>query len=72
MIFDTDIFIWIQRGNQKAAKLVDLSSERYLFIHILNFCRPQETGGSRITSMTSFHHLVLQRFPSRKMSAIVP
>ena len=32
MIFDTDIFIWVQRGNQKAAKLISHEKERYLSI----------------------------------------
>jgi predicted nucleic acid-binding protein len=33
MIFDTDIFIWIQRGNKRAAKLINRSKERFLSIY---------------------------------------
>ena len=32
MIFDTDVFIWIQRGNVKAAGLVESDEDRYLSI----------------------------------------
>lgn len=32
MIYDTDILIWVQRGNEKAAKLIEKDEERHLSI----------------------------------------
>lgn len=32
MIFDTDILIWVQRGNEKAAKLIEKDEDRHLSI----------------------------------------
>ena len=32
MIFDTDLFIWVQRGNRKAAALIDHTGERFLSV----------------------------------------
>ena len=32
MIFDTDILIWVQRGNEKVAKLIEKNEDRYLSI----------------------------------------
>jgi hypothetical protein len=32
MIFDTDIFIWVQRGNVKATNLMESVEEPYLSV----------------------------------------
>ena len=32
MIYDTDILIWVQRGNEKAARLIDNDGARFLSI----------------------------------------
>ena len=32
MIFDTDILIWVQRGNQKAARAINESKYRYVSV----------------------------------------
>ena len=32
MIFDIDIFIWVQRGDERAAALIDGIEERYISV----------------------------------------
>jgi predicted nucleic acid-binding protein len=32
VIFDTDIFIWVQRGNLKAAEVIEKATERFLSV----------------------------------------
>lgn len=32
MIYDTDILIWVQMGNEKAARLIEMDEDRYLAV----------------------------------------
>ena len=32
MVFDTDMIIWLMKGNTKAAKIVDEAAQRYMSI----------------------------------------
>jgi hypothetical protein len=51
MIFDTDILIWIQKGNEKAATLVDKSADR--FLSILTYMELLKTAENK-----KQHHIV--------------
>ena len=63
MIFDTDIFIWVQRGNEKAAKLMEKAEEKYLSIQTymeLLQCAKNKTQHKQVKDfLTSFGFIVL-------------
>lgn len=63
MIFDTDIFIWAERGNQKAAKLMEKSEERFLSIQTymeLLQCAKNKTQHKHVKDfISSFGFIVL-------------
>jgi len=63
MIFDTDIFIWTQRGNKKAAKLMEMSEERHLSVQTymeLLQCAKNKNQHKHIKDfLTTFGFLVL-------------
>ncbi len=63
MIFDTDIFIWTERGNEKAAKLMEKEEERFLSIQTymeLLQCAKNKTQHKHIKDfLSSFGFIVL-------------
>ncbi|WP_300459674.1 type II toxin-antitoxin system VapC family toxin [Desulfobacula sp.] len=63
MIFDTDIFIWAQRGNEKAAALMQKNQERYLSIQTymeLLQCAKNKTQHKLVKDfLSSFGFIVL-------------
>ena len=63
MVFDTDIFIWVQRGNKKAAKLIEHSKEKYLavysFIELLQSAENKQQHHYINDFLSSFGFIVL-------------
>jgi len=63
MIFDTDIFIWVQRGNQKASRLMERTEYKYLSIQTymeLLQCSKNKTQHKYVKDfISSFNFMVL-------------
>jgi len=63
MIFDTDIFIWAQRGNEKAARIMEASEERYLstqtYMELLQCAKNKKQHKHTKDFLTTFGFLVL-------------
>ena len=64
MIFDTDMFIWVQRGNQKAARLIDRTKEKSLSVYS-NLELLQSTANKQ-------QHLVVHDFMSSFGFIVLP
>lgn len=63
MIFDTDIFIWTQRGNEKAAILMEKADEKYLsiqtYMELLQCAKNKIQHKQTKDFLTSFGFVVL-------------
>lgn len=63
MIFDTDIFIWAQRGNKKAARIMEKAEEKLLSIQTymeLMQCAKNKTQHKYVKDfLSSFGFIVL-------------
>jgi predicted nucleic acid-binding protein len=63
MIFDTDIFIWAQRGNEKAARIMEKSEERYLsvqtYMELMQCAKDKKQHRYVKSFLTTFGFIVL-------------
>lgn len=63
MIFDTDIFIWLQRGNQKAASVIEHTAERHLsiysYLELLQYARDKKQHAAVKDFLVQFGFMIL-------------
>lgn len=63
MLFDTDIFVWVQRGNLKAATLVEREPRRFLsaqtYLELLQGARNKEEQQTTKQFLADFHFTLL-------------
>ncbi len=63
MLFDTDIFIWIQRGNIRAAQLIDEAPVRFLsiqsYMELLQGAQNRKQQKDTRTFLSEFNFTVL-------------
>ena len=64
MLYDTDILIWVQRGNEKAAKLIEKDDDKYLSIQ----CYMELLQGAK----NKTHHKYIKDFINEFEFAILP
>ncbi len=64
MLFDTDILIWVQRGNLKAASLLDQTSERLIsvqtYMELFQYAQSKE------------HHRLIRDFLKKMNFCVLP
>ena len=63
MLFDTDIFIWVQRGSRKAARLIERTEERllsvYSYMELLQGAKNKEQHAHINDFLSSFEFMAL-------------
>jgi len=65
MIFDTDIFIWVEKGNEKASRIIEHAEERFLSIQTymeLLQCAGNKTQHKNVKDFLSSYGFIVLPF----------